>query len=65
MPLYEYVCKACKTEFEALLRAQDLAWAAHAARSFSRESFAGIRCELSINLAKIRLPENNTEGQFQ
>jgi len=23
MPLYEYVCRACKNEFEALVRAQD------------------------------------------
>ena len=23
MPLYEYLCKACKQEFEALVRAQD------------------------------------------
>lgn len=23
MPLYEYICKACKTEFEALVRSQD------------------------------------------
>jgi len=23
MPLYDYVCKACRNEFEALVRAQD------------------------------------------
>ena len=23
MPLYEYICRACRTEFEALVRSQD------------------------------------------
>jgi putative FmdB family regulatory protein len=33
MPLYEYVCKACKNEFEALVRSQDPAPACPSCKS--------------------------------
>jgi putative FmdB family regulatory protein len=37
MPLYEYICRACKNEFEALVRSQDPAPACPACKSADLE----------------------------
>jgi putative FmdB family regulatory protein len=69
MPLYEYVCKACKHEFEALVRAQDPAPECPSCKSADLEKMITAAAMASEQQTrdrvkaerKKRLPKHNAE----
>jgi len=69
MPLYEYVCKACRDEFEALVRAQDPAPVCPSCKSSDLEKLITAAAMSSDQLTrdrvkaerKRRLPQHKAE----
>ncbi len=55
MPLYEYVCKACNTEFEALVRSQDPAPACPSCKSADLERQVTAASMASDDLTRSRV----------
>ena len=56
MPLYEYACRQCRHEFEALVRPQDPAPRCKASMSSSDQTRAYVKAE-----RKRRLPQHRAE----
>ena len=69
MPLYDYICKACKTEFEALVRSQDPAPACPSCNSadLERRITAASMASGDLTRARVkaerkrRLPQHRAE----
>ena len=69
MPLYEYICKACRHEFEALVRSQDPAPACPSCKSADLEKLITAAAMSSDQMTrdnvkkerKRRLPQHRAE----